>query len=72
MYIIWAHYEYRAVLTAHTLPGPPLERGLKRKRGEGGEESDEESQSGTAPPINDIYRARQQKRAHTAQASQSS
>ena len=38
---------------------------LKRKRGGGGEESDEDT-NGIAPPINDIYRARQQKRVHTA------
>ena len=37
----------------------------KRKRGEGGTESDEETANGVNPPINDIYRARQQKRVHT-------
>ena len=37
----------------------------KRKRGEGGAESDEEAANGVNPPINDIYRARQQKRVHT-------
>ena len=37
----------------------------KRKRGEGGAESDEETANGVNPPINDIYRARQQKRVHT-------
>lgn len=36
----------------------------KRKRGEGGEESDEETANGLNPPVNDIYRARQQKRVH--------
>ena len=36
----------------------------KRKRGEGGDASDEEATNGVAPPINDIYRARQQKRVH--------
>ena len=40
-------------------------KSLKRKRGDGGEESDEDT-NGIAPPINDIYRARQQKRVHTA------
>lgn len=35
----------------------------KRKR-EVGEESDEEGTIGGAPPINDIYRSRQQKRVH--------
>jgi len=38
---------------------------VKRKRGDRGEESEEET-NGVAPPINDIYRARQQKRVHTA------
>ena len=48
---------------SHT--GQPLEmKSLKRKRGDGGEESDEDT-NGIAPPINDIYRARQQKRVHT-------
>ena len=37
----------------------------KRKRGEGGEESDDETANGVNPPINDIYRARQQKRVHS-------
>lgn len=37
----------------------------KRKRGEGGEESDEEMANGMNPPVNDIYRARQQKRVHS-------
>ena len=49
-----------------------MERAGKRKRGEGGDDSDEESQSGVAPPMNDIYRARQQKRAHTTNFSQNS
>ena len=35
-------------------------KSLKRKRGDGGEESDEDT-NGIAPPINDIYRTRQQK-----------
>ncbi len=35
-------------------------RSGKRKR-DGGEESDDD---GSAPPINDIYRSRQQKRVH--------
>lgn len=48
-----------------TYTGQPLEmKSLKRKRGDGGEESDEDT-NGIAPPINDIYRARQQKRVHT-------
>ncbi len=37
-------------------------RSGKRKR-DGGEESDDDG-SGGAPPINDIYRSRQQKRVH--------
>ena len=37
----------------------------KRKRGEGGEESDEEIANGLNPPVNDIYRSRQQKRVHS-------
>ena len=37
-------------------------RSGKRKR-EGGE-SDDEAANGGAPPINDIYRSRQQKRVH--------
>ena len=36
----------------------------KRKRGEG-EESDEETSGGVNPPVNDIYRSRQQKRVHS-------
>ena len=40
-------------------------KAAKRKRGEGGAESDEETANGVNPPINDIYRARQQKRVHT-------
>ena len=48
-----------------TYTDQPLEmKPLKRKRGIGGEESDEDT-NGIAPPINDIYRARQQKRVHT-------
>ena len=42
-----------------------MEHTGKRKRVEGKEDSDEETPSGVAPPLNDIYRARQQKRAHT-------
>lgn len=49
-----------------TLSDQPLEmKPVKRKRGDRGEESEEET-NGVAPPINDIYRARQQKRVHTA------
>ena len=43
-----------------------MERSGKRKRKEVGDDSDEESHSGVAPPMNDIYRSRQQKRAYTA------
>ena len=50
-------------IITHT--GQPLEmKSLKHKRGDGGEESDEDT-NGIAPPINDLYRARQQKRVHT-------
>ena len=54
-----------SVLPFSLYVGPPLERSSKRKRGEVRDDSDEETQSGVAPPVNDIYRARQQKRAHT-------
>lgn len=41
--------------------GSEVTRAVKRKR-EG--EENEEDDSGVAPPINDIYRSRQQKRVH--------
>ena len=43
----------------------------KRKQREG-DDSDEEVQSRVIPPITDIYRTRQQKRAHTVQLLQNS
>lgn len=49
--------------------GPPIEHSRKRRKGEGGDDSDEESQSGLTPPMNDIYRARQQKRVNTTHLS---
>lgn len=45
------------------------ERSGKKRRAEGRDDSDDETQSGVAPPTNDIYRARQQKRAHTVNSS---
>ena len=44
-----------------TLTGGDGVRVGKRRRGDTGEESEDE---GAAPPVNDIYRARQQKRVH--------
>ncbi len=45
-----------------TSDGSEVTRVAKRKR-EGGEDN-EEDENGGAPPINDIYRSRQQKRVH--------
>ena len=58
MYVCNFHY---------SLTAQPLEttRGAKRKLADGdGEESDDEE--GLAPPINDLYRSRQQKRTNTS------
>ena len=66
------HLIRTADLPSSLAAGPTMERPGKRKRGEGGEDSDEESQSGIPPPMNDIYRARQQKRANTTNISQNS
>ena len=41
------------------------EGGKAGKRKREGEESDEETLNGVNPPLNDIYRARQQKRVHS-------
>ncbi|CAI7991638.1 Cleavage stimulation factor subunit 3 [Geodia barretti] len=55
-------------LPSSLAPGPP-DRPGKKRRAEGRDDSDDETQSSTAPPTNDIYRARQQKRAHTVNSS---